>query len=138
MGLAWVDASEIVADSSLVVGVVGDEDQLRAADIADEEETWRFDDRTVDSSFAVEAAMLAAVEEVAILFEQEVATAGLAAAMVVVVEEGRHIGHCSAADLDRLLGLAKAHRDEDLVSATSIGLGFEERERLGCARCRPG
>lgn len=71
VGLAWVDASEIVAD------VVGDEDQLRAADTAAEEETWRFDDGTVGPSFAVEAAtMLAAGEEVAILFEQEVATAG--------------------------------------------------------------
>lgn len=80
------------------------------------------DSDSAGSSFAAEAAMLAAVEEVAILFGQVVA-------MVVAVEYELHTVHYSKIDSDIL-------HDGNLVFATSIGLDFEERERLGCVRCR--
>lgn len=73
--------------------------------------------------------MLAAEEKAAILFEQEVATAGLVAAMAVAKDEHLHIGCCSRLDLE------EAH-DKNPGFAASIGLEFEEeRERPGCARC---
>ena len=80
--------------------------------------------------------MLAA-EEVAILFEQEAATADLVAAMAVDAEEDHHIGCCLRVDFGSLLVREAEAHDDNLVFAISIGLDFEEeRERLGCARCR--
>lgn len=80
--------------------------------------------------------MLAAVENVAILFEQEVATAGQGAAMVVAVEEELCIGWYSTLTSGSQPPHEAERHDKNLVSANSIGLDFEERERLGCARCR--
>lgn len=56
--------------------------------------------------------------------------------MVVAVEEELRIGWCSMLSSGSQLSHEAERHDANLVSATSIGLDFEERERLGCARCR--
>lgn len=105
-----------------------------AVDTVVEVKELRYHHMATGSWFVEVAAMLAA-EEVAILFEQVVATVGEEAATVVAVEE-RHIGHCLKVDASSLLVQKEEAHIENVVFATSIGLDFEERERLGCARYR--